>query len=148
MGFSLLAQLGLSDLLATTNEEYVQVAARLAADRPRLRELRAGLRHRLKSSSICDPPPICPAKLEAAYRHFWQTMVWPANPRPASHPLRAAAFNRIKTSSADDQTRVKRMPRSPGHFKSIFNTQILQPTKQRAQADLQFRSSPTPRPRQ
>jgi protein O-GlcNAc transferase len=71
MGLSLLAQLGLSDLVAATEEQYVQIATSLAGDRARLRELRAGLRQRMQSSSFCDPPGFA-RELEAAYRHFWQ----------------------------------------------------------------------------
>jgi predicted O-linked N-acetylglucosamine transferase (SPINDLY family) len=54
MTASVLTCLGLQDLVAQTPEEYVQVAAVLAADGERRKELRAGLRRRMLASRLCD----------------------------------------------------------------------------------------------
>ena len=54
VGVSLLSAVGLGDLVAHTDEEYVRLAAALAGDAGRLRELRESLRDRLLASPLCD----------------------------------------------------------------------------------------------
>ena len=54
MTASVLTCLGLGDLVADTEEQYVRVAAALAANRERRRGLRAGLRARILASPLCD----------------------------------------------------------------------------------------------
>lgn len=56
VGASLLAQVGLTDLAASSSEDYVEIAAGLGSDRPRLSELRSSLRGRMRSSPLCDGP--------------------------------------------------------------------------------------------
>jgi predicted O-linked N-acetylglucosamine transferase (SPINDLY family) len=51
-GLSLLTALGLGELTASTAEEYVEVAAVLGSDLPRLERLRATLRSRFEQSSL------------------------------------------------------------------------------------------------
>ena len=65
VGASLLSTVGLTDLIARTQDEYVRCAASLAADRGRLNELRASLRGRMASSPLCDGPSFC-RRFEAA----------------------------------------------------------------------------------
>jgi len=55
-GASILTHAGLDDLIAETPEDYVDKAAALAADFPRLRELRPALRGRVSASPLCDGP--------------------------------------------------------------------------------------------
>jgi protein O-GlcNAc transferase len=50
-----LSNAGLPDLVAEDEDGYVRLAAELAADRPRLAELRRGLRPRLLDSPVMDP---------------------------------------------------------------------------------------------
>lgn len=76
-GGSLLANLGLSDLVAHSPEHYVQIAQALAADWPRLQELRLGLRQRLRQSPLTDAPAYT-RHLEQAYRAIWRA--WCARP--------------------------------------------------------------------
>ncbi len=54
MTASALAKVGLKDLIATSAEEYVDIAIGLAADPERLAQLRRTLRDRLLRSPMCD----------------------------------------------------------------------------------------------
>ena len=69
--FSLLSNVGLPELAARSEEEYVALAASLAGDLPRLAGLRATLRARLKASPLLDPARFT-RHLEAAYRSVWR----------------------------------------------------------------------------
>lgn len=53
-GFAFLSAIGLPQLCARSAADYVRIAAELAQDRTALRELRAGLRERMRASSLCD----------------------------------------------------------------------------------------------
>ena len=70
-GVSLLANVGLGDLVAQTPEEYVANAVRLAEDLPRLTEIRAGLRQRMQTSPLMDGPAFA-RDMEAGYREVWR----------------------------------------------------------------------------
>lgn len=67
---SVLTQVGLTDLIAATPEEYVAKAAGLANDVERLAALRAGLRERMRASPLCDGRTFT-RHLEKAYRTMW-----------------------------------------------------------------------------
>jgi predicted O-linked N-acetylglucosamine transferase (SPINDLY family) len=71
-GVSVLSNLGLPELIAQTTEQYVAIALLLAADLPRLSELRAGLRDRMKVSSLMDGRQYA-ADVEAEFRQMWRT---------------------------------------------------------------------------
>jgi protein O-GlcNAc transferase len=71
VGVSLLNAAGLEDWIAETPEQYVAIAARMAADIPHLAELRAGLRERTAASPLCEGKPFA-LKVEAAYREMWR----------------------------------------------------------------------------
>ncbi len=64
MGSSVLHALTLDDLIAVTPEDYVSLAASLAADIPRLTDLRRSLRDRMKSSDMMNGPKFA-ARFEA-----------------------------------------------------------------------------------
>jgi predicted O-linked N-acetylglucosamine transferase (SPINDLY family) len=70
VGTSLLTRLGLAELIADDLDGYIATAAALAADRPRLAALRAGLRARITASPLGDPARFARA-VEAAYREIW-----------------------------------------------------------------------------
>lgn len=53
-GATILSNLGLPDLIATTSEGYVRVAVSLASNLDRLADLRAGLRERMRASPLGD----------------------------------------------------------------------------------------------
>ena len=84
-GLSLLRNLALPELAATSAEEYVAIAAGLAGDLPRLAGLRAGLRGRLAASPLMDGPGIARC-VESAYRQMWRD--WCRN---AAAPARRAS---------------------------------------------------------
>jgi protein O-GlcNAc transferase len=54
VGVSLLGAVGLGELVAPDVDRYIEIAAALAADRPRLTRLRATLRERTLASPLCD----------------------------------------------------------------------------------------------
>jgi len=68
---SILATVGLADLVATDEDSYVEIAAALAADPRRRASLRAGLRAAVEGSPFFDAGPFT-LNLEAAYRGMWR----------------------------------------------------------------------------
>jgi len=70
VGASLLAQVGLEELVARTPDEYVAKAVALGSDVPRIRTLRQGMRARLRSSPLLDAAGFA-RDLEQAYRRMW-----------------------------------------------------------------------------
>jgi predicted O-linked N-acetylglucosamine transferase (SPINDLY family) len=62
--------LGLQELIAGSTDDYVAVAARLAGDIQRLRQLRGALRERMAASPLLDFKGFT-RSLEAAYRQMW-----------------------------------------------------------------------------
>jgi protein O-GlcNAc transferase len=70
-GLSQLTNLGLTELIATTEDQYVRMSADLAGDLPRLSGLRAGLRQRMRGSALTDAPRFA-GNIEAAYREMWR----------------------------------------------------------------------------
>lgn len=68
---SFLTTLGLTDWIATTSDEYVEIAIRKAAALPALNELRQSLRQKLKSSIIGDAAAYV-AVVEREYRTLWR----------------------------------------------------------------------------
>jgi protein O-GlcNAc transferase len=70
-GLSQLTNLGLPELVARSEDEYVVIAKRLAGDLPRLAALRSTLRDRMKVSVLMDAPRFA-RNIEAAYRAIWE----------------------------------------------------------------------------
>ena len=70
-GLSLLTNLGLPELVAETPDQFVSIAVALAGDLPRLAELRATLRDRLRAAPLSDAPRFARV-VEAAYREIWR----------------------------------------------------------------------------
>jgi predicted O-linked N-acetylglucosamine transferase (SPINDLY family) len=69
-GLSQLTNIGLEDLAAQTPDDFVQIAGNLAADLPRLTELRRTLRGRMERSPLLDAARFT-AGLENVYREMW-----------------------------------------------------------------------------
>jgi protein O-GlcNAc transferase len=70
-GSSILSNLGLTDLIARNDEDYVRIAAGLAADGLRLAELRSTLRQRLRASRLMDAASFA-RDMESAFRFAWR----------------------------------------------------------------------------
>jgi predicted O-linked N-acetylglucosamine transferase (SPINDLY family) len=70
-GLSQARNLGLTDLVANSPEEYVRIAADLAADRSRLGSLRGELRDRMRQSPLTDARKFTRG-VEAAYEQMWR----------------------------------------------------------------------------
>jgi protein O-GlcNAc transferase len=70
-GLSLLSSVGLGELAASSEEDYVRMAVELAGNLPRLADLRATLRARMQASPLMDAPRFA-RNVESAYRSMWQ----------------------------------------------------------------------------
>jgi predicted O-linked N-acetylglucosamine transferase (SPINDLY family) len=66
-----LSNVGLTETIARTLDEYVEVAVSLASDWPRLAALRAGLRERMTASPLCDGERFAD-NLMRVLRDVWQ----------------------------------------------------------------------------
>ncbi|MGV2290234.1 tetratricopeptide repeat protein [Trinickia sp. YCB016] len=94
-GLSQLANLGLTELTAQSDDEYVRIAVQLANDRPRLAALRAGLRARMERSPLMDGERFARG-VEGAYRRMWGE--WCAQ-EPASSGPSASMSGAIDAAS-------------------------------------------------
>lgn len=70
VGVSMLSNLGLERLVASTPDDYVELAAGLASDTTKLAAIRAGLRGLMSRSPNTDGAA-CAASLEAVFRDAW-----------------------------------------------------------------------------
>lgn len=70
-GLSQSMNLGLGELVAHSDEQFVEIAARLARDLPRVAQLRDSLRARIAASPLMDGARFA-AQVEAAYRAAWE----------------------------------------------------------------------------
>jgi predicted O-linked N-acetylglucosamine transferase (SPINDLY family) len=70
VGVSLLSNVGLPELIATTPEEYVAKAADLAHDLEKLQSLRKSLRDVMSRSPLTDAKKFT-CNLEEVYRKMW-----------------------------------------------------------------------------
>jgi len=80
-GLSLLANLGLAELVAHSDAAYVEIVVSLARDPARLAALRAGLRTRMMASPLMDGARFA-RNMEAAYRLMWRD--WCERAQPAN----------------------------------------------------------------
>ncbi len=81
-GASILANLGLPELVAQTPEEYVEIAVSLAQDLPRLSALRSSLRERMERSPLRDARDLARA-VENTYRTMWREYCREVGPAPS-----------------------------------------------------------------
>ena len=71
---SILAAVGLPELVAASEDAYIEIALALASDDERRAQLRSSLRKRMLASPLCDAEGAAQA-LEEAYRTLWQRFV-------------------------------------------------------------------------
>ena len=93
VGVSLLHSVGLDECIASSAEEYVRAAARLAADLPRLAGLREGMRKRMRASPLMDETGFV-ADLERAYVEIWQAKLDSVAASPESAQALEGLWNR------------------------------------------------------
>jgi protein O-GlcNAc transferase len=67
---AVLHAIGRSEWSASSGDDFVAIAARLASDPTELSRIRRGLREQLRTSSLCDAPRFA-RDLEATYRRLW-----------------------------------------------------------------------------
>ncbi len=72
VGASLLSQAGLTDWIAGSVDDYLEIALALAANPEQLDALRRSLRQRVAASSLCDGDGFA-RKMENAYRTIWKS---------------------------------------------------------------------------
>jgi predicted O-linked N-acetylglucosamine transferase (SPINDLY family) len=70
LGSSILQGVGHPEWIADTEQAYIETAVALAADLPRLANVRAGLRAEMEASPLMDEPGFA-RKVEAAYREMF-----------------------------------------------------------------------------
>lgn len=70
VGTSLLSNIGLKDLSAKTQDEYIELATNLAIDNDRLQFLRNNLREMMVKSALCNVNRFI-TNLENCYRQLW-----------------------------------------------------------------------------
>ena len=71
VGVSILNGCGVPEFIAENSEDYCLIAAALAQDLPRLRQLRDGLRQRLQESPLMDGEKFV-YQMQQAFRAMWQ----------------------------------------------------------------------------
>jgi predicted O-linked N-acetylglucosamine transferase (SPINDLY family) len=71
VGVSLLNAIGLPDLVARNEEDYVEIAAQLAVDENRRVALRAGMRTRMLGSILMNPVALA-AAMDEAFLQMWE----------------------------------------------------------------------------
>ena len=72
VGVSLLTNVGLTEFIARTNEDYVRICVELAQNQERLSKLRVGMRERLQESPLLDSDSFA-TDIENAYRGMWES---------------------------------------------------------------------------
>ncbi|MGB8169488.1 MAG: tetratricopeptide repeat protein [Chthoniobacteraceae bacterium] len=85
LGFSILSAIGLPELAAGSEAEYISLAARLAGDLPLLVRMRATLRKRMQNSPFMDRPRFA-RNVELAYREMWRNWCTSQHERPSAGP--------------------------------------------------------------
>ena len=71
-GVSILSNVGLTDWVAKSLEDYISIAVERSSDLPKLAELRSNLRARMLKSPLMNAPGFA-ADIEAAYRGMWES---------------------------------------------------------------------------
>ncbi|MGH7180288.1 MAG: tetratricopeptide repeat protein, partial [Tepidisphaeraceae bacterium] len=70
VGVSILRNVGLDDLIATSEADYIEKSVALAGDPARLARLRNEIRQRMRASALLDAEVFC-RNLDSALRDLW-----------------------------------------------------------------------------
>ncbi|MEE9302336.1 MAG: hypothetical protein V3U84_00990, partial [Thiotrichaceae bacterium] len=70
VGYSIMKQLGLSELTAETDDDFIRITQSLANNRSRIAQLRTSLRERLNNSTLCNAAGFT-HDIESVYRQLW-----------------------------------------------------------------------------
>ena len=70
-GVSILSNIGMTEPIARDKAHYVQMPTDLANDSLKLKQVRSGLRERMRQSTLMNAPRFA-ANVERAYRQMWQ----------------------------------------------------------------------------
>jgi predicted O-linked N-acetylglucosamine transferase (SPINDLY family) len=76
-GLSILSNIGLAELVASSTDQYLEIATKLARDLERLEELRGSLRQRMQSSPLMNAGQFA-RDVESAYRDVWRNWCDPS----------------------------------------------------------------------
>ncbi|TSA16255.1 MAG: tetratricopeptide repeat protein [Betaproteobacteria bacterium] len=98
-GLSLLTGIGLSELVAQSEDEYLEIARDLASDQQRLARLRAGMRERMRASPLLAAAAFT-RDLEACYRAVWGR--WCENQTAAPDRLQRSLARGVARAAAGD----------------------------------------------
>lgn len=71
VGDAILSRVGLSELVARSKQEYIDIAVSLAGDLIRIQQIRISMRDKLEASPLCDGIRMA-RELEDAYRQVWK----------------------------------------------------------------------------
>jgi len=71
VGASILTRMGLKDMVAESQDQYVGIGIKLAQDMTALENLRADLRSRMQSSGLCDGRSFARI-MEKSFHKLWQ----------------------------------------------------------------------------
>ena len=82
VGTSILTQVGLTELITQTEDEYIARAVQLAGNTAQLSGLRSAMRQFMQKSSLCDGKSFA-RDVETAYREMWKKWVNSQNPAPS-----------------------------------------------------------------
>jgi predicted O-linked N-acetylglucosamine transferase (SPINDLY family) len=72
VGVSLLSNVGLPELIASSCDQYIDIAVNLAADVTRLKEIRQSLRSMISNSPLTDSKRFT-SQVEKCYVQMWET---------------------------------------------------------------------------
>ena len=112
--FALLSQVGLPELAAPSADGYVEVARSLAADRPRLAALRAGLRAHMQASALMDVAGFTRQLEHAMHQLFIR--IAESTPEPIAEPISTTPVMHANTlAPADPKDPKPLMPRSQSY---------------------------------
>lgn len=136
LGSSILTGLGHPEWIATTEEEYINLAIRMAGDLNTLENIRTNLQQKMKSSPLMDEVQFT-HKMESAYREMFTT--WSkkqqsthssgAEPESGLFPL-----DESRSLSSGDPAPPSVSPTISQHSHSLRNKKSKRPQKERSRS--------------